>query len=384
MLLAGASAAPVALFDYLPFGGELASGGSDPGLLIYRYAGQEWDAETSLYNDRHRLYDPSIARFYAPDPRRQYFSPYLYVADHPLLLTDPSGELGSGNLLGIGFATAQLGAGAFLVGFGAATGNTTMMAVGGAAIGGGVAGVDYSMTTRHWSESQYWQIDAAATISTAEMEAGMLITAASGGLAKSVGGGLIGAGASGYASVLMQVNEDPNQKFSWKQWGIAEGTGFVTGFVAGGLGAALGPAADTAAVEGSEAGEQASVGSEVGDSASDSGSEQAGDDNGNGKGRFNTRNYWRSIGAKTAGRFAGGMAGETFNYSVTHQHFNAGTWIIDSLTAGLEQASAQFVMGLVFEAYVPESGGGKLAYQNGQRAVRSGIGYGWSQLVKQP
>lgn len=93
IVLSGASASPVALLDYLPFGSALKTGGTDPDLMIYRYTGQEWDSETGLYNYRHRLYDPALARFYAPDPRRQYFSPYVYVADHPLLLADPSGEI---------------------------------------------------------------------------------------------------------------------------------------------------------------------------------------------------------------------------------------------------------------------------------------------------
>lgn len=391
VLLAGASAAPVALFDYLPFGGALASGGSDPSLLVYRYGGQEWDAETGLYNDRHRLYDPGIARFLAPDPAHQYFSPYQYVADHPLLLTDPTGEFGWANLGGIEQSTMQIGIGAIVVAGGAVTGDTAVMAAGGALIGGGVATMDYSITTKHFSESQYWQIDATATISTAEMEAGMLITAASGGvLANSVGGGLTGAGAGGYGNVLMQVNQHPNGKFDWKAWGIAEGTGFVIGAVSGGLGAWLGPAAETGEVGAEAGGDDLLETPDIEDGAPRKGgigNEFDGDDEDapqDERKPFNPRRYAQSIAAKTFGKFVGGMAGETFNYAVTHKHFNAKTWIIDSAIAGGEQAATQFATGLVFEAYSPTGTGSQIAYALGKRAVRSGIAYGWSQLIKRP
>ena len=67
--------------------------GTDPDAhIFYRYTGQEWDAETGLYNFHARLYDPSLGRFYQPDPRSQYFSPYLYAGNSPISFVDPDGE----------------------------------------------------------------------------------------------------------------------------------------------------------------------------------------------------------------------------------------------------------------------------------------------------
>ncbi|WP_375331275.1 RHS repeat-associated core domain-containing protein [Candidatus Tisiphia endosymbiont of Oplodontha viridula] len=84
----------VAAYDYLPYGQMMRSYGNDPGVhIMYRYTGQEWDQETGLYNYHARLYDPSIGRFYQPDPKAQYFSPYMYAGNSPISLVDPDGEL---------------------------------------------------------------------------------------------------------------------------------------------------------------------------------------------------------------------------------------------------------------------------------------------------
>ncbi|EFX59878.1 hypothetical protein DAPPUDRAFT_346670, partial [Daphnia pulex] len=85
----------VAAYDYLPYGQLMRSYGNDPAAgIFYRYTGQEWDQETGLYNYHARLYDPDIGRFYQPDPREQYFSPYKYVGNSPVSLIDPDGEIG--------------------------------------------------------------------------------------------------------------------------------------------------------------------------------------------------------------------------------------------------------------------------------------------------
>jgi RHS repeat-associated protein len=85
----------VAAYDYLPYGQLMRSYGNDPAAeIFYRYTGQEWDGETGLYNYHARFYDPDIGRFYQPDPREQYFSPYKYVGNSPVSLVDPDGEFG--------------------------------------------------------------------------------------------------------------------------------------------------------------------------------------------------------------------------------------------------------------------------------------------------
>jgi RHS repeat-associated protein len=93
----------VAAYDYLPYGQLMRSYGSDPAAeIFYRYTGQEWDEETGLYNYHARLYDPDIGRFYQPDPREQYFSPYKYVGNSPVSLVDPDGEFGLLALAAVG------------------------------------------------------------------------------------------------------------------------------------------------------------------------------------------------------------------------------------------------------------------------------------------
>lgn len=83
----------VAAYDYLPYGQLMRTYGNDPEAhIFYRYTGQEWDEETGLYNYHARLYDPSIGRFYQPDPKAQYFSPYKYAGNSPVSLVDPDGE----------------------------------------------------------------------------------------------------------------------------------------------------------------------------------------------------------------------------------------------------------------------------------------------------
>ncbi len=146
----------VGYFNYSPFGETLNSTISPPIKLRYRYTGQEYDAETNLYNYRARLYDPAIGRFYAPDPSGQQNSSYAYVGNNPISLTDPTGEwfglddlfataigafvgvtveLVSEAVSGDGISFSKLGVAAVA---GAAAGETTLYAgpIAGGAVGG--------------------------------------------------------------------------------------------------------------------------------------------------------------------------------------------------------------------------------------------------------
>jgi RHS repeat-associated protein len=90
-VLCGTDGMIAASFDYLPFGTVARSNG-DATLLDRRFAGQELDPETGLYNFKSRLYDADVGRFLSPDPRHQFFSPYLYAANNPLSFVDPTGQ----------------------------------------------------------------------------------------------------------------------------------------------------------------------------------------------------------------------------------------------------------------------------------------------------
>lgn len=83
----------VAAFDYMPYGELMRSFGN--GIekeFVYRFNGQEYDEETGLYNFHARLYDSELGRFYQPDPKAQYYSPYKYAGNSPVSLVDPNGE----------------------------------------------------------------------------------------------------------------------------------------------------------------------------------------------------------------------------------------------------------------------------------------------------
>ena len=139
-------------FDYRPFGlldGQ--PGGSDPDAHIYRYTGQELDAETGLYNYRHRLYDPVTRRFISPDPMRQYFSPYLFVADSPLQHTDANGAWSFGATMGSMIGGAEILGGVALIQGGTATSESALAPRSswreGTVTGAGIGGLGYSINT---------------------------------------------------------------------------------------------------------------------------------------------------------------------------------------------------------------------------------------------
>lgn len=91
-----------ARYVYLPFGDIVTADGPQPNALPYAYMGQEWDATLSLYDFRDRLYDPVLRRYLAPDAARQFPSPYLFCANNPLSVTDPSGDIALWAQIGIG------------------------------------------------------------------------------------------------------------------------------------------------------------------------------------------------------------------------------------------------------------------------------------------
>jgi len=78
---------------YKPFGEldkELSTGSDD---FRYKFTGKELDYYSGLQYFGSRYYDGNIGRFIAPDPAKQYYSPYVYGDDDPLQGMDPDGEL---------------------------------------------------------------------------------------------------------------------------------------------------------------------------------------------------------------------------------------------------------------------------------------------------
>ncbi|UII32247.1 HNH endonuclease [Fulvivirga ulvae] len=152
---------------------------------VYRYTGQEYDAETGLHNYRARFYDSDLGRFYAVDPQGQFHSPYTGIANNPANFTDPSGEIvpliaiGIGAVIGgainvaihwnkidsFGDGMVAFGIGAVAGAVGAATGGAAFTAMGGAAAGaggfiagsiGGMAGSAASMPIQSVGNTLYF------------------------------------------------------------------------------------------------------------------------------------------------------------------------------------------------------------------------------------
>lgn len=85
-------------YTYEPFGALRASTGTDP-LVVdnpLRFDSQQQDDQTGLYNNRARQYDPTTGRFTSLDPHPvaandPYTASYIYAANRPTVLDDPSG-----------------------------------------------------------------------------------------------------------------------------------------------------------------------------------------------------------------------------------------------------------------------------------------------------
>lgn len=94
-----ASGNPEWAFAYEPFGAVRSAVRLSPSApaIPLSFAGEYRDAETGLLHLRARAYDPSLGRFLQQDPmppalRDPYLATYVYVANRPTVLTDPSGE----------------------------------------------------------------------------------------------------------------------------------------------------------------------------------------------------------------------------------------------------------------------------------------------------
>ena len=92
--LTGALGSIEASYSYLPFGEKLTSTGSNSNPFTYVGEAGVVDVQDGLYDMRNRIYDPRLGRFTQVDPISLIggdINLYRYVANSPVLLTDPSG-----------------------------------------------------------------------------------------------------------------------------------------------------------------------------------------------------------------------------------------------------------------------------------------------------
>ena len=60
----------------------------------YLFQGQEFHPHLGIYSFPSRIYSPMEKRFFQPDPKSQYNSPYLFVGADPINIVDRDGEKG--------------------------------------------------------------------------------------------------------------------------------------------------------------------------------------------------------------------------------------------------------------------------------------------------
>ena len=72
-----------------------------------RLPGQYYDAETGLYYNLNRYYDPKTGRYLQPDPAGDGLNPYTYVGANPVNAIDPNGLCAARMATGV----AEIGAG---------------------------------------------------------------------------------------------------------------------------------------------------------------------------------------------------------------------------------------------------------------------------------
>lgn len=84
--------------NYFPYGEVNHANSPGQDLVTFKFTGQEYDAETSLYHYGARMYDPQTGRFLTPDTilpgggKSQGFNRYMYVFGNPISYTDPTGH----------------------------------------------------------------------------------------------------------------------------------------------------------------------------------------------------------------------------------------------------------------------------------------------------
>ncbi len=208
-------------YSFDPFGVPLSQdGGGQP----FGYAGEQWDANTSLIYLRARWYNPALGRFMTRDPFPGMAAlpgtqnPYAYGLNNPANLTDPSGRIAPLVAAGVG-----------------------------AVIGGTAAGVQYVMAHPGQRPEDYLQ--------DAGFQQAVGVGALSGGVAGAVGffaagvafgGGFGGAMASGIFSgaltgVAGQVTTNLAMGCPWHRGALEAGvTGGLIGGITGGAGYGIG------------------------------------------------------------------------------------------------------------------------------------------------
>ncbi len=83
---------------YYPFGMKMAGLSQVTGSPETRFTGGgkklEDDFNLNWYHYGARYYDPQLGRWQQVDPLDEFHSPYVYVANNPVMFIDPDGAVG--------------------------------------------------------------------------------------------------------------------------------------------------------------------------------------------------------------------------------------------------------------------------------------------------
>lgn len=87
--------------NYYPFGikqwgyNDYSTGAGNAIAQQYKFGGKQLQEELNLqfYDFGSRNYDPALGRWFNPDPKNQFASPYIYGFNNPISSIDPDGEL---------------------------------------------------------------------------------------------------------------------------------------------------------------------------------------------------------------------------------------------------------------------------------------------------
>lgn len=95
-----------AAYDYRAFGEQVSL--MEPAEKVTeKFTGKELDDETELNYFGARYLDPMLGLWISVDAARQYFSPFTYVGNNPILAMDPDGNVGVvGGVANVGFGIA--------------------------------------------------------------------------------------------------------------------------------------------------------------------------------------------------------------------------------------------------------------------------------------
>ena len=81
----------IAAYDYRAFGEMLELTPPPTDKVTENFTGKEHDDEIALDYFGARYLDPMLGMWTSVDPKREYFSPYIYLRGDPVNLVDPTG-----------------------------------------------------------------------------------------------------------------------------------------------------------------------------------------------------------------------------------------------------------------------------------------------------